>query len=261
MQILISNDDGIHFPGLWTLVEGLAPRHQVTVVAPDREQSGVGAAISLHRVIRARAVTAPIAGVSAYAIEGTPGDCVALGLGAMAKDAELVVAGINEGSNMGDDVFLSGTVGAAFHAYVRGVPAIAVSVSSLQSTHYHPAAQIVSRLADALAEGRLPRRVWLNVNVPDIPAQEIKGVRITRQARRRYNEKVREDRDARGKTYFWITRERPDWEIEEGTDIWALKNACVSITPLQTDIRSADCEPQLQALCGALADNLRDRRL
>ena len=258
MRILISNDDGVHFQGLWTLVEELAPRHQVTVVAPDREQSGVGTAISLHRVIRARAVTSPVAGVSAYAVEGTPGDCVSLGLGAMAKDTDLVVTGINEGSNMGDDVFLSGTVGAAFHAYFRGVPAIAASVSSLHSTHYRPAARVVSGLVVALADGRLPRRILLNVNVPDLPAREIKGVRVTRQARRHYNEKVREEKDTRGKTYYWIVRERPDWEFEEGTDIWAVRNGFVSIIPLQSDIRSTDCEPQLQSLCGVLAENLYD---
>jgi 5'-nucleotidase len=258
MRILITNDDGVHFHGLWTLVEELAPRHQVTVIAPDREQSGVGTAISLHRIIRARAVPSPVAGVAAYAVEGTPGDCVCLGLGALAKETEWVIAGINEGSNMGDDVFFSGTVGAAFHAHFRGMPAIAVSVSSLRSTHYHPAARIASGLVDAVASGCLPRRVLLNVNVPDIPAQEIKGVRVTRQARRRYNEQVREEKDSRGKTYYWIVRKRPDWEIEEGTDIWAIRNGFVSIVPLQSDIRSADCAPQLESLCGALLTSLRD---
>ena len=257
MRILISNDDGVHFQGLWTLVEELAPRHQITVIAPDREQSGVGTAISLHRIIRARAVTSPVDGVPAYVVEGTPGDCVSLGLGAIAKDTELVIAGINEGSNMGDDVFLSGTVGAAFHAYFRGVPAIAVSVSSLRSTHYRPAARIVSGLVDALASGRLPCRMLLNINVPDIPAQEIKGVRVARQAHRHYNEQVREEKDSRGKPYYWIVRERPDWDIEEGTDVWALRDGCVAIVPLQSDIRDTACAPQLELLCGTLLEKLR----
>ena len=258
VRILVSNDDGVHFHGLWTLVEELVLRHQVTVIAPDREQSGIGTAISLHGILRARAVTAPVAGVSAYAVEGTPGDCVSLGLGALAKESELVVSGINEGSNLGDDAFLSGTVGAAFHAFFRGVPAIAVSVSSLHSTHFDPAARVVSGLVDAFANGRLPRRVLLNVNVPDIPAREIRGVRVTRPARRRYNEQVREEEDARGKTYYWIVRERPDWEIEEGTDISALQNGFISIVPLRSDMRDEGCVPSLESLCETLGRTLRD---
>lgn len=261
MKILIANDDGAHFHGLWTLVEELAPYHQITVVAPDREQSGVGAAVSLHRILRACSITSPIAGVPAYAVEGTPGDCVILGLGSLAQDAELVVAGINEGANVGDDIFISGTVGAALHGYFRGLPAIAASVSSPHSTHYHPTARIVASLVEALAEGHLPRRILLNVNVPDLAADEIRGVRLTRRAHRRYNDLIQEEKDDRGKTYYWIVRRRPQGEIEEGTDIWAIRNGNISILPLQRDVHNIDCQPQLQALCSTLLRDLRHQEM
>ena len=178
------NDDGVQFRGLWHLVKALAPEHQVTVVAPDREQSGVGTAISLHRILRVRPVQPEVPGVPAYAVEGTPGDCVILGLGALCTDAELVIAGINEGANLGDDVFISGTVGAALQARFRGLPAMAVSVSDLGSEHYGTAASVAARLVRALAAGDLPADTLLNVNVPDLPATEIRGVMVTRQARR-----------------------------------------------------------------------------
>lgn len=257
MKILVANDDGVHFQGLWTLVQVLAPFHQITVVAPDREQSGVGAAISLHRILRARPITPPVSGVSAYAVEGTPGDCVILGLSAIAPDTELVITGINEGSNVGDDIFISGTVGGALHAYFRGVPAIAASVSSPRSTHYRPAAHIVAGLAQALADGQLPRRLLLNVNVPDLPAAEIKGITLTRQARRPYTDVAEEKTDSRGKTYYWLVRRRPEFEVEEGTDIWALRNGLVSILSMQSDVRSTGDQSKLPMLCDVLMQGLR----
>jgi 5'-nucleotidase len=256
IRILIANDDGVHFHGLWTLVEELAPHHQITVVAPDREQSGVGTAISLHRILRVRQVHSPVAGVSAYAAEGTPADCVVLGLGALAKDAELVISGINEGANLGDDVFISGTVGAALQGYFRGLPAIAASVSELGSTHYRPTARLVARLVEAIADGRLPRRLMLVVNVPDLPAHEIQGVIVARQARRRYADIVQEEKDTRGKTYYWIVRGRPEWQDEEGTDIWAIRHGYAALLPLQADVRCSDCLPQVEALCQPLLDDL-----
>ncbi len=257
IKILISNDDGIYFHGLWTLVEELAPHHQITVVAPDREQSGVGTAISLHRILRVRSVPSPVAGVAAYAAEGTPGDCVILGLGAIAQDTELVIAGINEGANLGDDVFISGTVGAALQGYFRGLPAIAASVSDLGSTHYKPTARIVARLVEALADGRLPPRILLNLNVPDLPAPEIKGIIVARQARRRYADLVKEEQDTRGKSYYWIVRGRPEWQDDEGTDIWAIRHGYASLIPLHGDVRCSDCLDQVEALCQPILADLK----
>lgn len=247
IKILVVNDDGIHFPGLWTLVEELTREHQVTVVAPDREQSGVGTAISLHRILRVGEVRPEVKGVQAYAVEGTPGDCVILGLGELAKDADLVIAGVNEGANLGEDVLISGTVGASLQALFRGLPAIAVSVSALGSTNYRPAARIAARLARCVADGSLPRHMVLNVNVPDLPAEEIRGVLVTRLAARRYADIVRAETDTRGKRYFWIVRGQPEWEIEEGTDIWAIVNGFVSLLPLHSDLLCAGCVPEVEA--------------
>lgn len=257
IKVLVVNDDGVQFHGLWTLVKALLPRHRVTVVAPDREQSGVGTAISLHRILRVREVTGTVQNVPAFAVEGTPGDCVILGLGALCKDADLVVAGINEGANLGDDVFISGTVGAALQAHFRGLPAIAASVSDLGSTHYEPAARIVARLVEALEDGRLPRRMVLNVNVPDLPAKDIRGVVVARQARRRYADRVQEDQDTRGKAYYWIVRGQAVWEMDEGTDIWALRSGYVSLIPLHTDVRCEECIPAVEALCQPIREMLR----
>lgn len=259
IKILVANDDGIHFPGLWTLVEELARRHQVTVVAPDREQSGVGTAVSLHRILRVREVKPEVPGVAAYAVEGTPGDCVILGLGELARDAELVVAGINEGANLGDDVLISGTVGASLQALFRGIPAFAVSVSDLGSVNYRPAARIAARLAQAMGEGLLPRHMVLNVNVPDLPAEEIRGVMVTRLAARRYADILRRETDTRGKSYFWIVRGRPEWEVEEGTDIWAIVNGFVSLLPLHSDLLCPGCLPQVEAVCQTVWDELQGK--
>jgi 5'-nucleotidase len=255
----VANDDGIHVPGLWTLVEELARDNQVTVVAPDREQSGVGTAVSLHRILRVREIRPEAPGVSAYAVEGTPGDCVVLGLGELAKDAELVVAGINDGANLGDDVLISGTVGASLQALFRGVPAVAVSVSALGSVNYLPAARIAARLAQAMGEGLLPRRMVLYVNVPDLPAEEIRGVMVTRLATRRYADIVRQETDTRGKSYFWIVRGQPEWQVEEGTDIWAIVHGFVSLLPLHSNLLCPGCRPQVEAVCQTVWDELQTK--
>jgi 5'-nucleotidase len=190
-------------------------------------------------------------------VEGTPGDCVILGLGELAKGAELVVAGINEGANLGEDVLISGTVGASLQALFRGLPAIAVSVSALGSVNYRPAARIAARLARAIGDGLLPRRVVLNVNVPDRPAAELRGVLVTRLASRRYADIVRRETDTRGKSYFWIVRGRPEWELDEGTDIWAIVNGFVSVLPLHSNLLCVSCLPQVEAVGRLVWDDLR----
>ena len=258
IRILVTNDDGVQACGLWELVKALAPENQVTVVAPDREQSGVGTAISLHRILRVKPVQAEVPSVTAYAVEGTPGDCVILGIGRLCPDAELVIAGINEGANLGDDVFISGTVGAALQARFRGLPAMAVSISDLGSEHYETAARVAARLVRALADGELPADTLLNINVPDLPAREIRGVVVARQARRKYSDAVREETDARGKVYFWLVRGHTEWEDVEGTDIWAIRNGLISIIPLDTDVRRDGEVSAVQALCGPVQDDLRE---
>jgi 5'-nucleotidase len=182
-------------------------------------------------------------------------------LGSLAQDAELVIAGVNEGANVGDDVFISGTVGAALHGYLRGLSALAISVTALHSIHYRPTAHIAAHLVAAFADGSLPQHTLLNVNVPDLPAHEIKGVVLARRAHRRYDDLIQEAKDDRGKTFYWIVRQRPLGEVEDGTDIWAIRNGNVSIVSLQSDMISSKDSPQLQALRDTLWNELHHREV
>ncbi|MDP6495803.1 MAG: 5'/3'-nucleotidase SurE, partial [Dehalococcoidia bacterium] len=180
MKILAINDDGIYSPGLWAAVEALKDFANVTVVAPDREQSGVGTAITLSQLIRATEVVPLVSGVHAYAVEGTPSDSAIVALESLIEEpVDLVVSGINKGSNMGNDVFISGTMGAALQGFFRDIPALAVSVAALRDVQFGPAAQVVRLLAQAVAEGKLAPPLLLNVNLPNLPLEKIRGVSLT----------------------------------------------------------------------------------
>ena len=246
MKILVTNDDGIYAAGLWAAVEALADAGEVVVVAPDREQSGVGPSVTLHGPVRAVEVIPVVRGVQTYAVEGTPADSVILALESLVGNVDLVVAGINSGANLGEDVLISGTVGAVLQGYFRAIPSLAVSVASLRANRFEAAAQLTSILARQVLEGSLPTPLLLNVNLPHVAPEQIKGIDITRLARRTYADTVRLGDDGKRK-YYWITRTRPAWHLEEGTDVWAVRHRRVSITPLQTDMTSADT---LSAMAG-----------
>ncbi|MFQ5934675.1 MAG: 5'/3'-nucleotidase SurE, partial [Dehalococcoidia bacterium] len=248
LRILVTNDDGITSPGLQALVESLKEVGDVVVAAPDREQSGVGAALTLHHPVRI-APTPPIFdGVEAYAVEGTPADCVVLATTTLIKGpVDLLVSGINAGSNLGNDVFVSGTVGAAFHGYFRAIPSVAISVTSLTNLRYDVAAKLALVLAQRVKEGVLPRELLLNVNIPNKPLNELKGIRITRAGSNSYTELIKEGYDARRK-YYWLERGRPAHQLEEGTDIWAVQNDHISITPLGDDVTAHSLLPHLERL-------------
>ncbi len=237
-------------------MEELAVKHDITVVAPDREQSGVGTSVSLHRILRVRSLETPAPARVAYSVEGTPADCVILGLGSLCPQAEMVIAGINEGANLGNDVFISGTVGAALQAHFRGVPSMAVSVADLGSVHYKTAARVAATLVDSLQARGLPTEYLVNVNVPDLPPSEIRGVVVTRQARRRYADKVRQERDTRGKEYYWIVRGKAEWDVEPGTDLWAIANGYVSLLPVHALVHSEKGAREMEELCQPLLDAL-----
>tara|TARA_Y100000590_G_scaffold299085_1_gene337245 strand:- start:1024 stop:1800 length:777 start_codon:yes stop_codon:yes gene_type:complete len=236
LKILVTNDDGIHAEGLWALVEELRKVGEIVVSAPDREQSGVGTAISLNHPVRATEVDKGIEGVMAYAIEGTPADSAILALESLIEDpVDLVVSGINRGANMGNDVLISGTMGAALQGFFRGIPSIAMSVAALQDVHYSPAAIVARLLAKSVAEKRLSSPMLLNVNVPNQPMEKIKGVSITKLGRRTYMDVIKENDDGR-KKYYWISREKPGWILEKGLDIWSIRRKRISITPLHIDL-------------------------
>ena len=258
MKILVTNDDGIYAQGLWALAAELRRVGEVIVVAPDREQSAISTAVTLHQPLRLNEVRPLVNGVKAYKVEGTPADSVILALGLIAKnEVGMVFSGINEGANLGDDVLLSGTVGAALQAYFHGLPSIALSVEIEGNIHLEVAAKLGSLLANKVLSGVLPRELLLNVNLPNLPLDEIKGIEFTQLARRSYAERIQSGYNGK-RDYYWIVRGEPRWDKQEGTDAWALKEGRISITPLRGELSTATI-PSVKGLCSALFQELRDR--
>lgn len=256
MKILITNDDGVFAPGLWSAVEALEGVGEVVVVAPDREQSGVGGSVTLNNPVRAKEIVPTVQGTQTWAVEGTPADSVILALECLVQGIDLVVAGINMGANLGEDVLISGTVGAAFQGYTRGIPSIALSLASLRPTGFQSPANILKQLAIQAKEGVLPASALLNVNVPPLPPEQIQGVEVTRLAKRAYADTVRQIEDGH-RGYYWITRTRPAWQMHAGTDVSAVRNRRISITPLQTDMTAAEAISSLAELCQRLSAALQ----
>jgi len=235
LNILVSNDDGIYAEGLWALAEELKEIGKVTVVAPDRDQSGVGTSVTLRHPLRISRIRCPVPGVEAYSVEGTPADSVILALRfAMKEGADLIVSGINEGPNLGDDVFISGTVGAALQGYFYGIPAFAISVGGFENLDFGVAARLARLLAAEIKDKNQSRRLLLNVNVPHLAQDRIEGLNVTRLARRDYADKIEPGHDGK-RHYYWITRGKSEWYLEQDTDAWALKQNRISITSLPND--------------------------
>ncbi|MCH7552785.1 MAG: 5'/3'-nucleotidase SurE [Chloroflexi bacterium] len=245
MNILVTNDDGLHTPGIWAMVKALKEVGTVTVIAPDREQSGVGAGVTLMHPVRVSEAVPRIKGVRTLAAEGTPADCVVLAMQGLApQPIDLVVSGINEGANIGMYVTMSGTVGAAVHAHLWNVPAIAVSVSSLKDCVFQPAAKIAGVLAKMFQDGTLSGPMLLNVNLPNQPQKNIEGVMVTSLARGKFSEKLMKA-DMPKHDYYFIARGDTEWEEEEGTDVWAIRRKRISITPLHMELTSDVIAPML----------------
>ena len=243
MRILLTNDDGIHAPGILAAAKALREVADVVVCAPDQERSGTGTSVSLQHPVQVNRI-APIAqGVPSYTVDGTPCDAVLVALDALFPgQVDLVVAGINAGSNLGEDVLVSGTVGAALQGYFRGVPAIAVSVAAVTRVLYGPAGGVLKLLVRQLEHAGLEnaghttdRPLLLNVNVPNVPLNQLGSVRITRPGRRAWADVVSEAGKGR-QMRFRVTRSNPVGTLVEGTDIWAIHHNHVSITPLQIDL-------------------------
>lgn len=253
LKILVTNDDAIHAPGLWALVQELKQVAELLVVAPDREQSAVGTSFTLHRPLQIKRKRPPIKGIETYAVNGTPTDSVVLALGLLAKDkVDMVFSGINKGSNLGNDVFISGTVGAALQGYFYGLPAIAISVKVIEEARFDVAAKLAGLLARMAQQGSLPRRFLWNINLPDLPLSGIRGIEITRLGHRSYREDIKEE----GRGYYRIVRENPEPDGEPGTDIQAVTEGIISITPLQSDLTATGSFPP-EELCHSLFQKLR----
>ncbi len=240
MNILVTNDDGISAPGLLALAQSMRKLGDVTILAPDHNWSASGHVKTIDRPLRVREVSLADDSL-AFTSDGAPSDCVALAVGGfLTEKVDLIVSGINPFANFGHDVTYSGTVTAAMEGAIWGVPAVAVSLNSpnnhLGKTDYAPAAQVASWVVEAFLRYGLAQHSLINVNVPYIPLAEIKGLRVTRLGLRVYHDKVDKRIDPRGHPYYWIIGEPPTGINERGTDIGALSEGFVSITPLQLDL-------------------------
>ena len=237
MNILITNDDGIYAEGLLMLAREISKIAKVTVVAPDRERSATAHAITMHKPLRVEKAELRNCSVESWMVNGTPSDCVKLALDALLNDApDLVLSGINRGPNLGTDVIYSGTVSAAIEAAIYGIPAVAVSVAAYENVSYEYPAQFVRKLCEVLKEKQFPKDTLLNVNIPPLDVEDIAGVLITRLGSRKYKNCFDRRQDPRGKTYFWLTGEVVEDLEDETSDVWAIKNNYISITPIHFDL-------------------------
>ena len=232
-KILVTNDDGIHSKGIIVLAKALQEVGDILVVAPDRERSAIAHSLTLHRPLRVEKMKRNF-----YAVDGTPADCVYLGVNAIFPSRpQLIVSGINKGGNLGDDVTYSGTVSAAFEGALLGIPSFAISLVARSHFKFHTAAQFAVRMAEYIMKKGLPKDTFLNVNVPNLEGKEIKSYKITTQGRwSRNGNAVVEKVDPRGGKYYWIGSEDLIFEKRGDTDFEAVSNSYISITPLHLDL-------------------------
>ena len=243
MNILLTNDDGINAPVLRHLKEALAPLGRVIIVAPDRDQSATSHALTLHRPFRIQQHEPDV-----YSVDGTPTDCVIPSFyGLLDRRPDLVISGINLGPNMGEDVFYSGTVAAAIEGALQGTPAIAASFATKTVPDFTEPARFIARLVGRLLAQGLPRRHLLNVNFPGRPWPGIRGVKVTRLGSRVYHDTLVKKVDPRGRDYYWIGGEDPEWESIEGTDFHAVHAGWISVTPLRLDFTADTALAELEA--------------
>ncbi len=254
--VLISNDDGIFALGIRTLANTLAQKgYDVTVVCPDRERSATGHGLTLHQPIRANIVDQLFDSVvTAWSCSGTPSDCVKFALSAVLDSPpDMVLSGINHGSNLGTDILYSGTVSAAMEGTIDGLPSLAISLASYTATDFTTAAEVTTQLLEKLPP--IPKGTLLNVNIPAVSHQEIAGTRLTRQGLRRYIEQFEKRFDPRGKSYYWLAgeviEEIPQPQAKDAaanipTDIEAIRENYVTVTPLEFDLTHANSILSLQ---------------
>ncbi|MFT7228925.1 MAG: 5'-nucleotidase [Methylophilaceae bacterium] len=232
MNILISNDDGYLSEGIATLAAHLSEIAEITVVAPERNRSGASNSLTLDRPLSIREVKNGF-----FYINGTPTDCVHIALtGLIAEMPDLVISGINDGANMGDDTIYSGTVAAAMEGYLLNIPSIAISMSQHDATHFETAAKVAVDLVQHYFKNPLKAAVLLNVNVPDVPYAELRGRVVTRLGKRHKAEPVIQERTPRGEKIYWIGAAGQPNDGGEGTDFYAIANNQVSITPIHADL-------------------------
>lgn len=258
MRVLVSNDDGVDAPGIRVLAEGLrAAGHEVTVVAPDRDRSGASNSLTLDQPIR----TKPL-GNGVWSVAGTPTDCVHLALtGLLEREPDIVVSGINNTANMGDDVIYSGTVAAAMEGRFLGLPAIAMSLATADHVgqHFETAARAAAEIMARLLVDPLPADTILNVNVPDRPWHELAGFEVTRLGNRHRSEPCIAQRDPRGRPIYWIGPAGQEQDAGPGTDFHAVRSGHISITPIHVDLTRYQALEKVASWVGGLSGSIAQR--
>ncbi len=241
--ILVTNDDGVNAPGIKVLYNAMLELGRPVIIAPAQDNSAASHSLTMDRPLRVKSIKRDI-----YAIDGTPTDCVTLGIGKVLEDfPALVVSGINSGGNLGDDVSYSGTVSAAIEGTMLGVPSMAISLAGEQPFYYETAAEIASKLAAKILNKGLPRDVLLNVNVPNLEQKDIAGVKYTRQGRRKYDDAIKETFDPWGRKHYWIGGGTPSWDNDGGnTDSVAVSLRYISVTPIHLDLTNYEALDYLE---------------
>ncbi|HYQ47895.1 MAG TPA: 5'/3'-nucleotidase SurE [Thermodesulfovibrionales bacterium] len=230
--ILVTNDDGVHSSGIMALHRAMKELGDVYIVAPDRERSAAGHSLTLHRPLKAEEISERV-----ISVNGTPTDCVTLGINKLLpRKPDLVVSGINKGANLGDDITYSGTVSAAIEGTIFGIPSIAFSLIADRHYHFDTATFFATRIASYALEQSLPFDTLLNVNFPNIPREGIRGIKITRQGKRIYENSIQETFNPWGEKYYWIGGGRTFWEHGDEADMEAVQQNYVSITPIHLDL-------------------------
>ncbi|MXX53447.1 MAG: 5'/3'-nucleotidase SurE [Dehalococcoidia bacterium] len=257
LRILVTNDDGIDAPGLWAVAEALTDLGKVSVVAPDRDQSGVGTARTLLTILRVNEVESKLEEVTAHTVSGTPSDCVILADGSLFPERfDLLVSGINNGANMGLDVLDSGTFGGALRGYFHGIPSIAVSVGGITDVDYGPAARVARSLALRLSGESQDEPILYNVNVPHVSEDRIRGVKATTLGPKAYLETIESGHDG-WRSHYWIKHNRPtNQKTPEGCDVWAIRNNWVSITPVDPEFVWGRSSGDLSELTDSVAKDV-----
>jgi 5'-nucleotidase len=231
LKILLSNDDGVHAQGIHALAESLQDIAEVTIVAPDRNRSGASNSLTLEQPLRVTEIADKV-----YSVQGTPTDCVHFALNELMKDRlpDLVLTGINHGANLGDDVLYSGTVAAAMEGHFLGVQAVAFSLVGKQ--HFVTAGKIARQIVEQHLVKPIPTNRLLNINVPDLPFEQLKGTAVTRLGARHHAEEMIKQQDPRGHDIYWLGPPGKEQDAGEGTDFYAVDQGYVSVTPLQVDL-------------------------
>ena len=239
MKFLVSNDDGIQSEGILQLAASLMPFGEVVVAAPDMERSATGHAITMSRPLRVRKVKLPGLSVEAYAIDGTPADCVKLGIDELLEGKpDYVFTGINRGANLGTDVLYSGTVSAAVEGCIMGVRSAAFSLLFGETMDYSYAGKVAAEVVRILRDKDLTPDTLVNVNIPNVPEDQIRGMMVTKLGHRKYSKNYEKRQDPRGRTYYWLAGELIEEPLDWDMDIEATKNHYVSITPLDYNLTS-----------------------